>query len=166
MSTTRAYRRPVMLALVVALVWSAGCTMDLGSKPDVRALDSMCQGNACVTTGSARRTTGITADSVGYQLGPGAGSLRIPVDGQAGGLSVLVRGKGNFYLSLVGCSSCSPESREATSDYRWVDLYSVEDGGIDGYDAAPYVGAEPPPQYTIELSVEGDGSHIDIADLK
>jgi hypothetical protein len=44
-----------------------------------RLLDDECQRAICPTEGAAELVSGITADSVGFRLGPGVGKVTIPL---------------------------------------------------------------------------------------
>ena len=155
-------RRRVVLVLLCGGLWAGGCVgFGNGSPtPQVRSLDSMCQGDACTTMGSTRKTSGPTADSIGYRLGPGLGTLDIPVDSGIAGLSVLVRGSGHFHATLSDCTGCPRLSYAVGADYAWVDLIAHDAGSAQSYDAglSSYPG--------IELSVDDDGSHVDLADVR
>lgn len=155
-STTR--RRGV-LALLCALLGVGGCVAGSDNQPTVRALDTLCGDAAsCYATGAVRRTSGPTADSIGYQLGPGAGALTIPFEAGTSSAGVLVRGSGRLYVRLSGCNQCRDFSRRVGADPQWIDLAAgVPDAGI--YDA----GDAPA---SAELAVHDDGSQIDIIDVQ
>lgn len=164
-STTRRWRR-LLLALLGAALVVGGCLSSSGgggTQRSVRALDSFCgDAAACRTTGAAERTTGPTADSVGYRLGPGPATLDIPLDDTTTGLEVLARGRGALHVTLAGCSDCPDVAHEVGADYAWTDLTDVhvtEDGGWFG-------DAGPPSNPVVELSVRDDRSHVDIADVE
>jgi hypothetical protein len=94
-----------------------------------RLLDNACLDGACPTTGSARQTTGLTADSIGFELGPGPGSVTIAVPSGSSfttdQLDLLVRGSGQL-LVTIRASSCSPacstRSIELTKNWRWATM--------------------------------------------
>lgn len=124
----------------------AACSGPDLSKPvrQPQQLGDLCGGNACTTTGSARRTTGLTSDTIGYQLGPGAGSLLLT--NAPSGLSVMVRGHGTFYVEQSGSFGTG---HDVPSDYAWVDINGQDAGRTD-----------------VELSVADDGSELHVADLR
>ncbi len=144
---SRARRRALLLAGIAALLAVNGCfgSLDLSSGPDPQWLTGLCADNACATMGSARQTTGITSDTIGFQLGPGAGSVLIP--SVPGDLSILARGYGTFSAELLGGSTVE---RDIPKDYGWVDIGGSDDGGVSN----------------VRFSVSGDGSRLHIADLR
>lgn len=145
-SISRGRRRAVLGGGVLALVVAGACSGPDLSKPIVQPqqLNDLCAGSACTTTGSARRTTGLTSDTIGYQLGPGAGSVLVPR--APSGLSVLVRGHGTF---SVDAASSFGADHTAPSDYAWI-VVDDEDAGVAD----------------VQFSVADDGSELHIADLR
>lgn len=124
-----------------------------------RLLDRACASeDDCATTGSALRTTGITADSVGYRLGPDEGSVTIPLERIASDefvFELLVTGEGAISVSSAGLGIS--ENLELGSDYDWKRV----SGKIpSGSDAGSF---DNPFELTLAVS---DGSHADIADIR
>lgn len=142
-----------LLAIAIAILLAGACSGADLSKPTerLRILDDLCQADGCTTSGSARRTTGLTSDSVGYQLGPGAGSLVMPRP-PGDNVSILVRGHGTLRVNCVrGGADCSSEPLPA--DYDWIDVVWAADGG----DAGPQL---------LDLSVDEGGSEAHLADVR
>ncbi len=141
----------VLGAGVLALLAVGACmgNVDLssssGATGESQQLSALCQDSACDTTGTARRTTGITSDTVGFQLGPGAGSVLVP--SVPGHFAVLVRGHGTFSADLFGKYTAQ---HDIPPDYTWVDIGGDEDAGIAD----------------VRFSVADDGSELHIADLR
>jgi len=112
-----------VLVLIAALLACATPTPE-------RLLDQTCREGRCKTTGSARETSGLTADSIGYELGPGPGSVTITVPGHnastSADLEVLVKGSGSLVVS-TGCTTCS-HSIELHDGWRWEHVA----GGFEG----------------------------------
>jgi hypothetical protein len=119
-------RRWFLLALATLL-----CVLSCSSNSDdddvahsqSRLLDASCEAGGCSVTGSARQTTGITQDAVGFQVGPEPGTVQVELLGsptasgyETSALSVLVSGQGvvvangtTIYLDST------PRWRDATS---------------------------------------------------
>ena len=70
-------RRALLLAFIAFGCFSA-CS-DERDYSESRLIDRVCASQACAVSGSARQTQGLTADSIGFQLGPGAGSVVFPL---------------------------------------------------------------------------------------
>lgn len=138
-------RRGLLVAGVMALGVGACFGPVDASGPIPQQLTDLCKGGACDTTGAARRTTGLTSDTIGYQLGPGAGSVLIP--SARGSFSALVRGHGTFSMELSGSSTVE---HDIPRRYAWIDVGGNEDGGLSD----------------IRFSVADDGSELHLADLR
>lgn len=122
---------------------------------DPRLLDRACGvAEGCPVTGSAKGTSGLTADSLGFVLGPGAGSVRVPFELQSGSgsvtLDVLLAGTGR--LRVTSSSLGISREFELSDDYAW---HSAE-----GHSSGT---SEPPIE--VILSVEAD-SRAEVADLR
>lgn len=144
---SRARRRAFLVAGVVALLAAGACSSpsDFGSQQGAsQELTGLCTDSTCDTTGSARRTTGLTSDTIGFQIGPGAGSVLIP--SVPGHFSVLVRGHGTFSAELIGTSTAQ---HDIPKDYAWVDIGGDADAGLSD----------------VRFSVANDGSELHMADL-
>jgi hypothetical protein len=107
-----------LLTVILALLACAPATPE-------RFLDQACGEKQCKTTGSARETSGLTSDSIGFELGPGPGSVTIAVDVPAGTFpgrfELLVRGSGSLVVTVApaGCTDCGSHSIELHDDWRW-----------------------------------------------
>ncbi|HWP08205.1 MAG TPA: hypothetical protein VNN72_20825 [Polyangiaceae bacterium] len=83
-------RRKRRLALLAFLCWA--CTLESNeNKPVVsvtapRLLDELCNTGAYTLTGTAVRTAGLTQDSCGFELGPGAGEVAFELAVSGGGI--------------------------------------------------------------------------------
>ncbi|HTQ07893.1 MAG TPA: hypothetical protein VMI54_28770 [Polyangiaceae bacterium] len=71
-------RRRALFALVLATACVSGPEDEVGVTAP-RYLDQLCANDAYQLQGSAVRTTGITDDSCGFVLGPGAGSISFDI---------------------------------------------------------------------------------------
>jgi hypothetical protein len=99
-----------------------------------RLLDGACRDQQCPTSGSARQTTGLTADSIGFELGPGPGSVTITAPLQFGDrLELLVRGQGSLSVTIES-SACAPQCNvfpiELKEQWRWAPVGST--AGVGG----------------------------------
>ena len=63
--------------LTLGLAAAGACSSNVESQ--TRLLDDACGGGECETSGAAQQVTGLTGDSIGYQLGPGPAKLDIPL---------------------------------------------------------------------------------------
>lgn len=102
---------------------------------DPRLLDRACaSATACTTSGKARRTTGITDDSVGFELGPGGGSVTIPLVADSSSdevlVEVLVAGSGKVDVSSSELSAS--DSFTLSGDYEWFPVGGVISGASSG----------------------------------
>lgn len=163
-----------MLATLAVLLGMGACGGPGGPHVEhhPRLLDKICQGDQCTITGAVRRTTGLTSDSVGYQLGPGAGSIVIPSPGN--NASVLVRGHGALYDNCTGSRSGCVASN-VPANYTWIDVLSTiesdggpgaaADGGLgEAGDAGPADAGGG--RRVLVLSVEDNGSVVHLGDVR
>ncbi|MBE7484574.1 MAG: hypothetical protein HS104_31985 [Polyangiaceae bacterium] len=140
--------------VVLALLGCSACFDFTDPAPgDPRLLDRVCSlPEDCTTSGSAERTTGITADSVGFRLGPGGGSVTITLVSTSGSgareLEVLASGAGT--LRVTSAALGVSEVFDLRADYDW---YRV--AGDPGSSS----------NVVIDLGVEGD-SRAEVADLR
>lgn len=150
------------------------CVEDSG----MRLLDRVCavrrrEGDGCELQGAAERTTGLTADSIGFRLGgPGGeeGSLAIDLSavqdessrGSVFRLEVLVASSEpgsdprlTVQIQRGTCSSCGsdfpPEALGVGDEYTWVTVMNIQD-------AASEIGGDA----IVTLS----GAGVDIADMR
>ncbi len=126
---------------------------------DPRLLDRACDNDdSCGTAGNAQRTTGITEDSVGYRLGPGSGSLRVPLERKGMGddftLELLVAGNGNAEISLEQ-TNVVKQSLSLSDEYEWAEV----EGRFSSYSY------DPSGQVELTIQVDND-SKLDLADLR
>ena len=103
-----------------------------GTPSPERLLDDACLDQQCATSGSARETSGLTADSIGFELGPGPGSVNIMVPALPGslgtGVELLLRGSGSVSVTIEkpDCApDCSSGAFELTKQWRWVPVGSA-----------------------------------------
>jgi hypothetical protein len=162
----RSYRGSVAFAGLCAFV---ACTNNVDSK--ARLIDDACANSACTLSGSARQTSGITADSIGFKVGPGAGKITIPIPPYASSnnymnVEVLVSGHGQFTGRLMRQScgdggACAPTPVDTATiyvgrDYGWasVGTYSVGSGssGFAGLSA--------------EIEVTDSSANVDLLDVR
>jgi hypothetical protein len=104
-----------------------GALLACATTSPVRLLDEVCEDEQCAISGSARQTSGPTSDSIGFELGPGPGSVNImvpPAQSQFGNrLELLARGRGSVSVTIERAScapSCGANAVELSEDWRWV----------------------------------------------
>lgn len=117
-------------------------------------LDRACKAAQCTTTGHAEETEGLTADSMGFRISGGAGSVLIPlqtVDGPGIALDLLVAGHGSMTVTSELAKS---RSFELNDEYRWVRVSADSDAGVD-YGSV-----------NLEVSVSDASSDLELADLR
>jgi hypothetical protein len=113
----RRKRRLVLLALLCG-----ACALESNEdKPVVdvtapRLLDELCNTNAYALTGAAIRTAGLTEDSCGFELGPGAGEVAFAVENVSGGPSSTTKVSG----LIVDLDADGPKNA------RWVPLLVLD----------------------------------------
>lgn len=137
-------RLPFSNAVVLSPRFGAGFgAQSFHGDPEYR----LCASQACAVSGSARQTQGLTADSIGFQLGPGAGSVVFPLTpdvlpeffSSRYTVEVLIKGEGTTSLTRL-----SP-------NYEW----QLADVGA--------ITEAKPQSARVEIS---DGSRATIADLR
>lgn len=130
-------RRRSFLAVCLAFGIVLACSANVDSR--ARLLDEECQKSTCTTEGNAKEVTGLTADSIGFRLGPGPGKVRIPlstftrVGSDSFRVQLLLAGAGAYRASLIqrtcseGGGSCASETEIGSSsggvseDAEWRD---------------------------------------------
>lgn len=152
--------RRFLLAFLALASAATACAFDLTTPQpeDPRLIDRACPDEtSCQTSGTAERTTGITGDSIGYRMGPMAGSVRIPLErrnmGDDFSLAVLASGSGTLEVTLP--SANVQRSLPLSEDYEWLE--------VDGTFPSQSTGSND----TVELTLRvGDGSSAEIADIR
>ncbi|GAC1351517.1 MAG: hypothetical protein NVSMB1_05310 [Polyangiales bacterium] len=184
---TRRFVRPVLFCAVAAvLLVNAACDEEGPPHPgQSRLLDEICATKDACTTRSpnAQQTTGPTADSVGFRIRGGEGSvtLRIPAQPLHGTdntwhLEVLVAGHGRFTTSEDRTDSAL---HPIPTTYDWVKLPDhVEWGdtprgdageGLDGGILSGAPSSTTPvtiAPFTFTVSLSDGSSNVDIADVR
>lgn len=156
--------RPLALLAATSLPL-AGCA-GLDDPPTSRALDAYCAANLCFAEGSARRTSGVTADATAFAIGPAAGQVVLgalhPSDAStAPGVELLVRGHGSLRLcTCATASTCRCRTLAIPSEPTWIELPS------DGTATPADVTTAAPFAVQTAVSVTGDGSSLELLDLR
>ncbi len=120
----RASLRGRLLLLFSALAVAGACSSNVESRP--RLLDESCGGGECTTSGAARQTTGLTADSLGYELGPGPAKLTIPLQSfsdpnhDAFDAEVLLEGHGTITGRLLQGDNCGTSPCDVVDEHTTV----------------------------------------------
>lgn len=137
----RSSRRGRIAAVLFALLTAGGaCNHHIDSES--RLLEEACAVDECATTGTARRSTALTSESIAFKLGPGPGKVVIPIPSfsrpgaDSFQLEALVDGSATFRLIQSKCTSasgpCTDELLSTTSVYS---------GDYDWHYAGGYVGS-------------------------
>lgn len=124
------------MGLLLGVVVCSACFDFQDAGPgDPRLLDRACSGSdRCTTSGKARRTTGITADSVGFELGPGGGSVVIPLlaDSSSDEVSVEVLVAGSGKVDVSSSELSASDSFTLSDDYEWFQVGGAISGSSSG----------------------------------
>jgi len=127
-STRHAARRALLCALVVAMSILACDGAHDTNRSESRLLDEVCGGSNCTVSGSARRTTGPTGDSIGFKAGPDPGSISIPLSTPSGYdqniVEVLVSGHGNAQIGGV--------SLALSTEPHWIEAQTAAQSSSSG----------------------------------
>lgn len=122
---------------------------DSDPRPSNSRLIDLCEGGACSTSGEAEMTTGITADSIGFVVGPGPGSLEIDVGSITTGApsnltswEVLIRGEGTY--------SDGATKQSAPAGYAWMGTNVNFNEG----------------QPVLTLATSDSGARVEVADIR
>jgi hypothetical protein len=177
-SRRRFYLAALLLAGAVPVLQTAACGSstpcasgdDCPSQSEAFQFDTLCADpSACPVTGSAVRTSGLTADTVGFLIDQGAGSVTIPIatiapPGPGGSyeedvvVQVLVAAS-DAPATVMNVQFCTPTCNTAevtqvplTNDYAWMEVGSGTAGTTTAF----------PEGSTLVLS----GSGIDVADIR
>src|SRR5688572_1549618 len=104
-----------------------GVLLACGTPSPERLLDEACRDQQCATSGSARQTTGATSDSIGFEIGPGPGSVNVMVprlpSNVGSGVELLARGGGTIAVTIEGpdCApNCTSSSFELLEGWSWI----------------------------------------------
>ncbi len=124
-----------------------------------RLLDQTCTEQRCQTTGSAHETSGLTGDSLGFEIGPGPGSVAIPVHHNVltdGPLELLLKGSGSLVVTIgpEGCTNCSSQSIELNQGWTWESAGPISGFGLDGAN------------FTLVVETLDDTSHAQLLDFR
>jgi hypothetical protein len=170
MAEARRHFRARRIWLLLGAVGLSACIEfnNLDEPTPPRLLDKVCRSGGCTTSGAVRRTTGPTADTIGYHFGPGVGSLSIPLYTLLPGdqdttdldsLQALVAGHGKISIGAEDGACCGSVSKSVPGEYNWVD-FDLESNGEQSADGGESA------EGMLVLSVAGDGTEFDLADLR
>ncbi len=103
----RSFKRWALVAVLAATACLGNLDEASVGVTSPRYLDELCAADEYTLAGNAVRTTGITSDSCGFVLGPGAGSVSFDISGEQGGfesyeVSALVRRDGHTAWETLG----------------------------------------------------------------
>jgi hypothetical protein len=165
----RSRQRRFRLALLVALLTGAACGSDVESR--ARLLDDECKRAVCPVQGNAEEVTGITADSVGFRLGPGVGKVTIPLStfttagDDSFSVELLIAGEGGYQARLLretcgdsgtcsGLQIISEISGRATDEPGW------RNAGTYSGDADTFS------NFVVELESDPGAEEIQLIDIR
>jgi len=90
-------------------------------------LATLCAANACPSTGSARFTTGVVANTEGLVLGPGPGQATLPIASNLSsdkGVTIQLLAsatRGSFVATVTGGDAGPSTQRlQPTGDFQWL----------------------------------------------
>jgi hypothetical protein len=152
-------------AIFAGVVAAGACTSQVDSQS--RLLDEACAVEECTTTGVARATTGLTSDSLAFDIGPGPGKVVIPLPAFSNGgdssfrLEALVSGAATARLLRTSCSgdagACSTQVEDSSSVYA--NTYDWEPVGSYSSGSTSFNG------FAVEIETTGN-QHIELIDLR
>ncbi|MCA9597309.1 MAG: hypothetical protein KC776_28540 [Myxococcales bacterium] len=160
--------------LTLGLAAAGACSSNVESQ--TRLLDDACGGGECETSGAAQQVTGLTGDSIGYQLGPGPAKLDIPLPTfsdptqDSFDAEVLAEGHGTLHARLLredctngSCTRTVIDERTTIvpRSYDWVRVGTfVPDASING--GGTFDG------FVVELEIDAaaSGTSLDVADIR
>ncbi len=142
--------------MLLAILAIPGCTGFNFADPrpdDPRFLDRVCESGTCETSGSAREASAITTDTVGFEMGPAAGSVTFELrpDGSDATLALLMAGHGA--VSVTSPDLGLVQSFQLTDDYWW-------------FDATVTPPTSAPTSAKVSVSVADVGSVVQLADIR
>jgi hypothetical protein len=161
-------RRHALCGILLAMCVAAACSEDVDSR--ARLLDEECERATCATEGNAEQVTGITADSIGFRLGPGIGKLTIPLGtfSRAGtdsfSTELLLAGIGSYRVQLLQRACADAASCQAT--------IVSESTGVVSEDpewrfAGSFSGAgDTFSSFSIEIQTESTTERVDVIDVR
>lgn len=128
--TVKVARHWLALGLLLS---SAGCGDSGVRESEVRLIDR-CEQSGCKTSGAVEMTTGITADSIGFVLGPGESSLVIQFfavgPGSLTRREVLLRGEGVYFDGVPKETTPTVAGQQAPADFEWRSFSAPSNGHI------------------------------------
>ncbi len=120
------------MRLLVLVLGLAACELDFhapkGTSP--RLLDRACNSAQCTMSGDVTEAEGITPDSTGFRLGPGAAKLTIPLESSTAtsavssckGVELLVAGQGVLHAGS--------QSIVLQDTYAWSCVPSIDNNAL------------------------------------
>jgi hypothetical protein len=163
-------RRRSFLAVFLAFGIGAACSSNVDSR--ARLLDEECQKSTCATEGNAKEVTGITADSIGFRLGPGPGKVRIPLDTftRAGSdsfsVELLLAGAGPYRARLIQ-RTCSEGGGSCTSE---TEVSNITGGATEEADWRPggsFSGSSDTfSNFFIDVESDSTTERVDVIDVR
>jgi hypothetical protein len=153
----RAWRSTSRAALLSLLAWGA-CGTPSGRMNPTFDLAALCAADACPTTGSARFTTGVIANTEGLVLGPGPGQVTLPIASNLSSdrgvtIQVLAAATSGSFVATVTGGDAGPSTQrwQPARDFQWL---TVADCG--GSSCAT----------SIQVATDDATSVVQIADLQ
>lgn len=163
-------RRRRLLVVSATLGIAAACSSDVESR--ARLLDEECQKSTCATEGNAKEVTGVTADSIGFRLGPGVGKVTIPLSTftRAGddsfSVELLIAGAGPYRARLMQrtCSEGGGSCQTAT-EVAEVSGGATEEAGWRN--AGSFAGSSDTfSNFFVEVETESSTERVDVIDVR
>jgi hypothetical protein len=121
-------------------------------------LATLCAANACPSTGSARFTTGVIANTEGLVLGPGPGQVTLPIASNLSsnkGVTIQVLAsatRGSFVATVTGGDAGPSTQRlEPSRDFQWLTVADCDGSGC---------------ATSVRVATDDETSVIQIADLQ
>lgn len=141
--------------MLLALVVVQGCLFNFADPgpDDPRFLDRACEYGTCRTYGSAREASAITTDTIGFEMGPGAGSVSFELRPDGTDVTVMFLMAGHGVASVTSPEVALTGTFQLSEDYQW-------------FDSTATTPSDAPSRVNVSVSVADDGSVVQLADIR
>ncbi len=163
-------RRRGGLASVLALFAVGSCSSTVDSR--ARLLDDECKDTPCATEGRAEEVTGITADSIGFRLGPGIGKVTIPLStfsdlgSDSFSLELLIGGEGTYTARLMQ-TTCASDAAPCNTPQLITQVAGRASDTPSWRSAGSYSGSSSAfSGFYVEIESDPSASSVEVIDIR